>query len=152
MGILLLKATCGIFFFQIGRTSLCFRDVSAILLGRTPSSVRLVISSHANCTDPLILWLQEGYQTGLALWEPQVQVQATPVLNLISPAAGVLRCRARSPTEVSEQPRWVWRGKWWARVNKLSWPWTNSLWRTGKFLQWPPYLYRLGSGLLQLTE
>lgn len=52
----------------------------------------------------LIPWLQEGYQTGLALWDPQVWIQATFALNLINPAAGVLRRRARSPTEVSEQP------------------------------------------------
>lgn len=71
-------------FFKIGRTSLCCRDISVIVLGRTPSSGRRVISSHANYTDPLILWLQEGYKTGLALQAPWVQVQATSVLNLIS--------------------------------------------------------------------
>lgn len=40
-------------------------------------------------TDPQ---LQAGYQTGLALWEPQAQ--ATSLLNLLSSAAGVLRGRA----------------------------------------------------------
>lgn len=42
----------------------------------------------------MALWF---YQTGLALLEPQVQVQATSVLNLTSPATLVLRCRVRVP-------------------------------------------------------